>query len=824
MGNSSSKSAKIDEIVSILADNTSERETSSTWYRYGVEITDVYDVIEVLGQGHMGEVFTVRRKTTGHHTEETKEGIKREQMEAEEKAKGAHNRKNSFGGVQFSKKKTDKSVTRSMGTDTMKLEEKGKHSHVRKTSFAHIPFSRQKSDGSSPSSPGAKNNQSKEKETKSPKVKDAVRKVSDRTTKVLKKIGGGDGDTVEADARLGEYLLRSDTAESHEPPAHDAKPKKGIIKSDSDSKHSHSPSNTEIDVVGNVGSDMSKLSLERVISIESVNGNADSAKAKRGVHFQRTFAVKTILTSRVNKEQVQEMVNEIMIMRKLDHPYVLKLYEVYHVKRKIWLVTELCTGGDLSTRKLNEHSAKNVIEQILRALVYLHRLGIVHRDLKLENVLYENNSKDASIRLIDFGLSRTFDRTCVLNDYSRTPYTMTPEVAAGNAKSAITDKADVWAVGIIAWVLLSGEFPFVKTSADLKDKDKMETLKKAKFHFGVTWKGRGISSQAKEFVTGCLQQDPGKRWTSKQALENLQKSWGPEVDKIWDAWQAEIKKLKEPEFVRADSLRDDDDETRANEEESSTPAALVGSAEAPKNDDDDVPLSKNDAKARAERIKKHVTKVVKQKKKEVDSGVSGDDGIDMMEEIERYTQFGFLKKKILITMANTMDRSEVSELREWFLNADTNDSGTITLQELKDALKKVTPDADDSKIEVLFRGVDRDQSGHIHYAEFLAALSESHGLVTMDRLTEAFDRIDKEGKGYITHEDLKEMLGSDYDKETVDKMIEEGDFKKNNQIDYEELLQVMFSDPARGDKIVGHVTPETIARHSSILDQDSLHV
>lgn len=67
------------------------------------------------------------------------------------------------------------------------------------------------------------------------------------------------------------------------------------------------------------------------------------------------------------------------------------------------------------------------------------------------------------------------------------------------------------------------------------------------------------------------------------------------------------------------------------------------------------------------------------------------------------------------------------------------------------------------------------------------------------------------------------MLGSDYDKETVDKMIEEGDFKKNNKIDYEELLQYMFSDPAQGDKIVGHVTQETIDRASSVLDQDSGH-
>ena len=159
---------------------------------------------------------------------------------------------------------------------------------------------------------------------------------------------------------------------------------------------------------------------------------------------------------------------------------------------KIWLVTELCTGGDLSTRKLNEHSAKNVIEQILRALVYLHRLGVVHRDLKLENVLYESSAKDASIRLIDFGLSRAFDRTSVLNDYSRTPYTMTPEAVEGkNMEDLHTDKADMWAVGVIAFVLLSGNFPFVKNTADLKDKSKLEILKQVRaneleyFHLGV---------------------------------------------------------------------------------------------------------------------------------------------------------------------------------------------------------------------------------------------------------------------------------------------------------------------------------------------------
>ncbi len=160
---------------------------------------------------------------------------------------------------------------------------------------------------------------------------------------------------------------------------------------------------------------------------------------------------------------------------------------MYHVKRKLWLVTELCSGGDLSARKLNEQDAKNVIEQILRALVYLHRMGIVHRDIKLENVLYENNSKGASIRLIDFGLSNMYDRAALATDYTRTPtYTMSPETASLLSSSKDgrvggeynTDKIDVWALGVVTFVVLSGEFPFIKTSADLKDKNLIDKLKR----------------------------------------------------------------------------------------------------------------------------------------------------------------------------------------------------------------------------------------------------------------------------------------------------------------------------------------------------------
>ncbi len=300
--------------------------------------------------------------------------------------------------------------------------------------------------------------------------------------------------------------------------------------------------------------------------------------------------------------------------------------------------------------------------------------------------------------------------------------------------------------------------------------------------------------QARQFVKGCLQANPTSRWTSKQALEFVQKVWGPEVDKIWDEWQAQILKLKKPGFDESPDLPEDVE---------SGSSSVVSNSTWIEENDIDVNPSPAEFGARAKHIVKHVHNVVKAKKAEKHTTNEEDNVNINMDDIERYTKFGLMKKTILYLLANTMDRSDVGKLREIFLQADTDNTGTLTLQEFISSVRTVSPEVDEARTKDLFSGVDRDKSGHIHYAEFLAALAESHGLVTLDRLSEAFDRIDKDGKGYITHDDLKYILGKDYDKETVDNMIKEGDFKKNNKIDYEELLQLMFSDPAKGAKIVG---------------------
>ena len=159
----------------------------------------------------------------------------------------------------------------------------------------------------------------------------------------------------------------------------------------------------------------------------------------------------------------------------------------------------------------------------------------------------------------------------------------------------------------------------------------------------------------------------------------------------------------------------------------------------------------------------------------------------------------------MTTMAHTVERDDVAHLREIFLLADTEDTGTISFLELKSALQKLGTNMDDETLERLFEGIDQDRSGQIHYGEFLASLVESQGLVTMERLAESFDRIDSDGKGFISHDDLKKVLGDDYNEELVNGMIEEADFKKNGQVDYDEFLQLMFQSPATGLEAAGNV-------------------
>ena len=408
-----------------------------------------------------------------------------------------------------------------------------------------------------------------------------------------------------------------------------------------------------------------------------------------------------------------------------------------------------CSGGDLGSRRLDEHQITVVAEQILRGVAYLHRRGICHRDLKMENILYENNKTNSSIRLIDFGLSLTYDRIGKRSKFTGAAYTLSPEVLM---KKPYTEKSDVWSIGVLIWILLAGDYPFIRQYDDLKSDRLKKKLQNAAYHFGITWRGRGHTQYAKEFVQGCLRKDPNDRWSALQALEYMQDTWIPKLEeKLEQEAEAEArifpqKKEKQPKR-----------------------GSMV------KYTKERLPPPKTISASRKKRGAMLLDK-------------------NILDDIKRFAKYSLFKKTILVTLANTMDGKDVGEARELFLMIDTNQSGTISLPELKAVLSKAdSNEMSDANIEKIFEAIDYDQSGEVHYAEFLAAFAKSQGLITYDRLADSFDRIDRKGKGFISHDDLKHILGENYTKEIVDSMIEEGDIKKNGQVDFEEFVQLMMS-------------------------------
>mmetsp|Transcript_16016 Transcript_16016/g.37107 ORF Transcript_16016/g.37107 Transcript_16016/m.37107 type:complete len:896 (-) Transcript_16016:313-3000(-) len=229
------------------------------------------------------------------------------------------------------------------------------------------------------------------------------------------------------------------------------------------------------------------------------------------------YAMKSIHLNRVTDETfVEELKNEIDILKSLDHPHIVRPIETYHYKDQIFIVMEHCSGGDLYSRDpYTEEEAARIISSILSAVTYLHANNIAHRDLKYENILFVNNSPKSDIKLIDFGLSKVYGTAGVgdgtpetLTEGVGTIYTMAPEVLKGS----YTKQADVWSVGVIAYMLLSSQMPFYGR----KRQHIVQQILAVKFDFkGRRW--RRVGAPAKDFVTDLLMVDPDERLDAEKA-------------------------------------------------------------------------------------------------------------------------------------------------------------------------------------------------------------------------------------------------------------------------------------------------------------------
>ncbi|KAJ8331017.1 hypothetical protein O5D80_001027 [Batrachochytrium dendrobatidis] len=244
------------------------------------------------------------------------------------------------------------------------------------------------------------------------------------------------------------------------------------------------------------------------------------------------YAIKVIDKAKCKgKEGMIEM--EVNILKRVRHPNIVQLYEMYEFNDKIYLVMELVTGGELFDEvvgrgKYTEKETAKTIQRILGAIDYLHALGIVHRDLKPENLLLSEKGKSSKIMISDFGLSKIFNDVEVMKTACGTPGYVAPEVLR---RQGYGREVDIWSLGVITYILLCGYPPFF-------DPNNVELFKKimtGRFEFDSPW-WDNISDKAKDFVRRLLVLDPKQRYTAAQALSHpFILEFGGPSEPLWTA-------------------------------------------------------------------------------------------------------------------------------------------------------------------------------------------------------------------------------------------------------------------------------------------------
>lgn len=226
-------------------------------------------------------------------------------------------------------------------------------------------------------------------------------------------------------------------------------------------------------------------------------------------------AIKSIVKSRTDEKQ---FAIEVDIMRSLDHPNIVKLYETFEDAKCYYLILELCQGGELmdavtaSHTGFSEKVAAKIVKQMVGAVSYMHSRSIAHRDLKPENFLLADNSGVASslLKMTDFGLSKACPVGGKLTSKSGTLTYAAPEVLKGD----YTVQCDVWSLGVLTYVLLSGHPPFQGSP----DRISVQVMRGSYSFGGLRWSD--VSDDAKDLISKMIVVNPDERLTAAQVFKH----------------------------------------------------------------------------------------------------------------------------------------------------------------------------------------------------------------------------------------------------------------------------------------------------------------
>ncbi|KAM9317894.1 LOW QUALITY PROTEIN: MAP/microtubule affinity-regulating kinase 4 [Pholidichthys leucotaenia] len=189
-------------------------------------------------------------------------------------------------------------------------------------------------------------------------------------------------------------------------------------------------------------------------------GNFAKVKLARHILTGREVAIKIIDKTQLNPTSLQKLFREVRIMKTLNHPNIIQLFEVIETEKTLYLIMEYASGGEVfdylvAHGRMKEKEARAKFRQIVSAVHYCHKKNIVHRDLKAENLLLD---ADSNIKIADFGFSNEFTAGSKLDTFCGSPPYAAPELFQG--KKYDGPEVDIWSLGVILYTLVSGSLPF----------------------------------------------------------------------------------------------------------------------------------------------------------------------------------------------------------------------------------------------------------------------------------------------------------------------------------------------------------------------------
>ncbi|XP_018651398.1 serine/threonine kinase [Schistosoma mansoni] len=247
--------------------------------------------------------------------------------------------------------------------------------------------------------------------------------------------------------------------------------------------------------------------------LEKTLGKGQTGLVKMGVHCVtgKKVAVKIVNREKLSDSVLQKVEREIAIMKLIEHPHVLGLYDVYENRRHLYLILEHVSGGELfdylvRKGRLAPKEARRFFKQIISALDFCHSHCICHRDLKPENLLLDDQ---LNIRVADFGMASLQPEGSLLETSCGSPHYACPEVIRGEKYDG--RMADVWSCGVILYALLVGALPF----DDDNLRNLLEKVKKGVFHIPAF-----VSTDCQSLLRSMIEVDTRKRITLKEVLEH----------------------------------------------------------------------------------------------------------------------------------------------------------------------------------------------------------------------------------------------------------------------------------------------------------------